>query len=281
MDLHALPPGHLNETLEGEISLTYEARGISNCGLLLLPGWCESRAVFAPLIGQLESQWRILSADLPGHGASPLPAREFGLDDIAAAAIEAIGQSGLERVIPVTHSHAGWVAIELRRRLGRRIPGLALLDWQVLDPPAAFVDTLRGLQDPERWRDSSEQLFATWLDGSASLSVARHVVRDLAMCEPSMWARAAREIERAYRLWGNPLKALAALEPGVPTVHIYAQPGDDGYLRAQQEFARSHAWFMARRVAARTHFPMLEVPEQVASAIRDFAAANPQESRNE
>ena len=278
MDTVAFSPGHLNEPVDGDIVVAYQDHGVvadhasSDCGLLLLPGWCESRAVFAPLIEHLQSQWRTVSADLPGHGASPLPMRDFGFDEIAAATIEAIEQSGLQRVIPITHSHAGWVAIELRRRLGARIPNLVLLDWLVLDPPPAFAGALRGLQDPDHWQDTCDRLFAMWLGGSAPLRVARHVVKDMGIHEASMWARAGREIDRAYRLCGNPLKILAGLEPKVPTVHIYSQPGDDGYLHAQLEFARKNAWFTVQRVEARTHFPSLEAPELVATAIRDFIA---------
>jgi pimeloyl-ACP methyl ester carboxylesterase len=270
MDTLAWSPGHLNEPLEGDITLDWQVRGSSDSGLLFLPGWCESRAVFAPLIERLQPRWTTLSADLPGHGAAPIPLGDFGFDEIVAAAIEAIEHSGLKRVIPITHSHSGWAAIELRRRLGVRIPRLIFLDWLVLDPPPAFVSALRTLQDPEQWRDTCDQLCALWLDSSPPFAVTRHVVKDMGVYDGSMWARAAREIERVYRASGNPLTALAALEPSVPTAHIYAQPRDEGYLQAQREFARRHAWFTVQRVEAKTHFPTLEAPEEIANAIREF-----------
>jgi hypothetical protein len=40
-----------------------------------------------------------------------------------------IEASQAQHVVPVALSHAGWVAIELRRRLGALIPKLVLLDW--------------------------------------------------------------------------------------------------------------------------------------------------------
>jgi len=52
--------------------------------------------------------------------------------------------------VPLAISHSGWVAIELRRRLGSRMPVVVLLDWLVLEPPAPFLDALAALQDPER-----------------------------------------------------------------------------------------------------------------------------------
>jgi hypothetical protein len=51
--------------------------------------------------------------------------------------------------------------------------------------------------------------------------------------KPETWARAAREIEHACRMFGNLLKQLDALEPSGPTIHIYSQLRDDGYLDVQ------------------------------------------------
>jgi pimeloyl-ACP methyl ester carboxylesterase len=56
----------------------------------------------------------------------------------------------------------------------------------------------------------------------------------------------------------------------VPTRHLYAQPEDAGYLAAQQAFAADHSWFEVQRLAARSHFPMFEIPELVSAAIEAF-----------
>lgn len=85
-----------------------------------------------------------------------------------------------------------------------------------------------------------------------------------------MWARAGREILTAYTQAGNPLKALASLDRPVPLLHLYAQPDDPGYLDAQQAFAAEHPWFSVRKLAAQGHFPMLDVPEVMATAIEQF-----------
>jgi len=87
-----------------------------------------------------------------------------------------------------------------------------------------------------------------------------------------MWARAGREIAAAYAREGNPLQALAALNPPVPVLHLYAQPDDPGYLQAQHAFAASYPWFHVQKLAAHSHFPMFEVPEAMAQAIEEFVA---------
>jgi pimeloyl-ACP methyl ester carboxylesterase len=69
---------------------------------------------------------------------------------------------------------------------------------------------------------------------------------------------------------GTPLQTLAALDPPLPVLHLYAQPEEPRYLAAQQSFAAAHPWFTVMRLNARSHFPMFEVPEAMATAIERF-----------
>ena len=44
-----------------------------------------------------------------------------------------------------------------------------------------------------------------------------------------------------------------------------------GYLAAQQAlFAAAHPWFQVRKLTARSHFPMFEVPDAIAAEIEAF-----------
>jgi pimeloyl-ACP methyl ester carboxylesterase len=216
----------------------------------------------------------VLSVDLRGHGQSEQGAEDFTsgtlLDDVLAV----LKASGAQRVIPVALSHAGWFALELRRRLGERIAGLVLLDWIVLEPPLPFLDALKGLQSPA-WQQSRDALFGMWLQGVDSPEVIRFVREDMGSFSGDMWKRAGREIFSAYAREGYPLRALSALVPPVPTVHLYSQPEDPGYLMAQQSFASEHPWFQVFKLNARSHFPTLEVPEDVVAHIEQFLSGIP------
>jgi pimeloyl-ACP methyl ester carboxylesterase len=44
-------------------------------------------------------------------------------------------------------------------------------------------------------------------------------------------------------------------------------------LAAQEDYARRHPWFALRRLHASSHFPMLEVPTELASCLTEFAAS--------
>jgi hypothetical protein len=89
-----------------------------------------------------------------------------------------------------------------------------------------------------------------------------------------MWARAGREIASAYAVRTEPLQACAALPATPPVRHLHAEPKDAAFLAAQQDFARAHPWFSVRRLdAARTHFPMLEQPADLAGDLTRFAGS--------
>lgn len=187
-------------------------------------------------------------------------------------ALSVIDASGVQRVIPVALSHAGWVAIELRRRLSLRVEKIVLLDWIVQQAPPPFLDALQALQDPARWRQVRDQLFSMWLHGVDIPELTRYVLEDMGSYPFEMWARAGREIASAYVAAGSPLQVLAEIDPPVPVLHLYAQPEDPAYLAAQHSFSLAHPWFRASKVQGRSHFAMLEAPGEMAAAIEQFSA---------
>lgn len=251
------------------LSIDYDDRGTGDPALLFLPGWCGSRAVFDPLVAHCRG--RTLALDWRGHGRSSDAPRDFGTGELVDDAIAVIEASGARTVLPVGLSHAGWVAIELRRRLGARIPRIALLDWIVLDAPPPFLAALQALQEPAQWRQAREALFSMWLDGMDLPALTRYVREDMGSYRFEMWARAGREIAGAYAQAGNPLQALATLGADIPVLHLYAQPDDPGYLSAQRSFGDAHPWFRVSKLDARSHFPMFEVPGEMARTLEAFA----------
>ena len=245
--------------------------GTGEPALLCLPGWCGDRDVFEPLLEPLGRERRTLAMDLPGHGGSAAPGPDFGTQDVVEAAMTAIDRAGLDRVVPVALSHAGWIAIELRRRLGPdRVPGIVLLDWMVLGPPPGFLDALGGLQDPVAWTQVRAGLFGMWRDGIDVPALHRYV-DTMGEYGAAHWHRAGREIAASFAAEGAPVDALDRLPEPCPTLHVYAQPADDDLFAAQQAYAATHPWFAAHRLSARSHFPVFEVPEEMTAVIEHFA----------
>lgn len=258
------------ETYNGGVRIHYEDHGQGEPALLFIPGWCGSHHVFDQLAQRCARDRRTLALDLRGHGQSAAPEADFGMAELVEDALAVIEASGAEQIVPVALSHAGWVAIELRRRLPQRVQKLVLLDWIISEPPPPFLGALQGLQSPESWNETREQLFAMWLHGLEIPELKSYIHDDMGSYGAAMWARAGREIGAAYAAAGSPLQALAELDPPAPTLHLYAQPDDPGYLAAQHSFSAAHPWFEVRKLDARSHFPMLEVPDEMAAVIEAF-----------
>jgi len=252
------------------ISIAYDDLGRGEPALLFLTGWCADRSCFTPLMHWLENHRRVLSLDWRGHGDSGAPSGDFGMAQLVADALAVIRSSGAEQVIPVAQAHGGWVALELRRRLGARIPKMVLVEWLLLGATPPLEEALRGMQSREKWRGTVEAVFERWLQGVEHPELVRFVREGMGRHGYEMWARAAREISHAYAEQRSPLHALAHLDPPVETLHLYAQPDDVGFLREQENFAASHPWFNVRKLKARSHFPMLEVADEMGLAIQDF-----------
>lgn len=253
------------------VSISYDDVGSGDPALLCLPGWCVDRSCFTDFVAACSPKRRVLAMDWRGHGQSAPAPGDFGEAGLIEDAEAVIRASGADRVVPVALAHAGWVAIELRRRFGKqKVPAIVLVDWLVLDPPPPFMGALGALQAPESWHATREALFGMWLHGVDDPKIT-HIVRNvMGAYGAEMWGRAGREIGSAYQRAGNPLKALAALDPPVPTLHLYAQPDDPGFLQAQQAFAAAHPWFQVHKLDARSHFPTMEVPAVMSTAIESF-----------
>ena len=248
----------------------YDDLGTGDPTLLLLPGWCGDRDVFDPVAGLLAEHRRVVVTDLRGHGGLAHQRGDFDtttqVDDLVAR----LDGLGVDRVVPVGLSHAGWFAIELRRRVGaERVPGLVLLDWMPLGAPPGFDEALAGLQGPA-WQSVRAALFDLWASGVEHAGVLDYVA-SMGGYGFEHWRRAGREISAAFAREGTPLSALDAL--GTPTLHLYAQPADPGHLAAQQQAAVDRPWFSVVRLDAVSHFPVFEVPDVVASTIEEFVCS--------
>lgn len=252
------------------VQIHYDDIGRGEPTFLCLSGWCADRSHFEGVATRLARRRRVLCLDWRGHGESAPAPSDFGTADLVEDALAVIAESGARRIVPVATSHAGWIAIALRVRLGERIPKLVLVDWLVHGVPPELREVLGDLQDASRRGAALDRLFARWAPPGSPPAVMDYVHRVMAAQPEAMWARAGREIAAAYARAGSPLAALARLAPPPPTLHVHANPQDDAILAAQSAFAAKHPWYFAERLSSRTHFPTLDAAEAVAEAIDRF-----------
>ncbi len=186
-----------------------------------------------------------------------------------------IEAAGVEQVVPVAASHSGWVAIELRRRLGAgRVPKIVHMDWMVIRPSEPYMALLHSMNTPDGWTEARETLFTIWRAGSDAPEIDA-VIDVMRAQDGEMWMRSGREIAAAYEGNDSPLETYERMdEPPAGVLHVYGQPQNPEFLAAQEEFAAQHPWFQVERVPAQTHFAMVETAKEAAGAIEAFVAGD-------
>lgn len=270
----------MSRTYVDNVAIVYDDHGPATSGsgaerdsepaFLLLPGWCTDRTLFRPLDKMLAQHRRVISLDWSSHGESGSAPGDFGQEQLVAQALAVIAACQARSVIPVAISHAGWVAVELCRRLEARVPRMVFIDWIVTEAPPPFLAILAQMQSPQ-WQQAVEQVFGMWLHGVQDREIVSYVREKMGAYPGSMWNRAGREISAAYATYGSPLAAVVGLTVPVPTLHLYGQPDDPGYLTFQQAFAAQHPFFQVHKLSSRSHCPTLECPGEIAAALLAFA----------
>lgn len=254
------------------VRIDYTDTGSGENTFLLMPAWCMSRSIYDDLVPLLATKGRVLSMDWRGHGASEKPAADFGAADLIDDAIAVIEASGAAKVIPVSSSHAGWVNISIRHRLGEhRIPKLVFVDWLVLPPAPEFVQLVGGLGTKDGWEKTRAILFDIWLRGVTDKREIDFVRGEMGSYGAEMWMRSGREIGGCYQQFGGyPLAHMSTLDPPAPVLHVYSQPREQAYYDGQAEFASKNPWYHFVRLEAKSHFPTFESSPQIAQAIAAF-----------
>jgi pimeloyl-ACP methyl ester carboxylesterase len=256
------------ETYSAGVRIEYDDHGTGEPALLCLTGWCSSRDRWAK-VAKIEARHRrVLNVDWRGHGGSDPVSMDFGVTEMVEDALAVIGASGVETVIPCAASHSGWVAIELRRRLGERVPRLVHADWMLSVPSDRYMAVIDQL-DSEHWAVARDTLFRIWAAGQ-DVPWLRDALAVMNKHDEEMWRLGGRVIGSSYAANDCPLDTFCRFNPPVPVLHIYGQPQDPDYFALQERFAADHSWFTVCKLASRTHFAMLEDPENVAAAIEAF-----------
>jgi len=264
----------MSHTTVTSVPVSFDDAGHGDPALVYLTGWCSTRTSYAGMVEHTARHHRSIAIDWRGHGTSPAPDGDFGWPQMADDVLAVLDGCGVDRFVPVANAHAGWVARDLAERVPDRVAGVVLINWLVLGAPPPFTAGLAALADPATTRAAARGLTASWLAGHEDVPGLAEQITAMRQHSDEMWARAGREIAAAYAALTSPLQAFPALPVPPPVRHLYAEPKDSAFLAAQQEFARTHPWFTVRRLdTARTHFPMLEQPAELAADVTRFAGS--------
>ncbi|GEM_PF-6129030 len=118
--------------------------------IVFVHGNVSTHAVWKGVVASLMGEFRCISYDLRGHGATPLPDERFELDALVADLERLRNRLGLERVDLVAHSLGGIITTAYARQYPERVRSLSLLATpafrtaQAMERAVALVETVRG-----------------------------------------------------------------------------------------------------------------------------------------
>ncbi len=130
--------------LHGE-RLAYVDEGYGEV-LLLLHGMGGSTETWRSMIGPLSRHHRVIAPDLPGHGESDKPRRDYSLGAFAVLLRDFLDELGVTRATIVGHSLGGGIAMQFMYQHPDYAQRLILISSGGLGPDVGF--TLRLLSAP-------------------------------------------------------------------------------------------------------------------------------------
>lgn len=262
-------------TVDGH-SLSYvdNRRQAAEPAIVMLPGWCHDHRAFRYLISEIDPEFRVVVPNWRGHGLEPHAVDDFGYEEQVSDTLAILSEVGVDSFIPVSHSHGGWVLVDLLEQVGpRRAPSGIMLDWLMWPPQPDFAESLDLLQDPDRWSEGRDGLFSSWLGGHSEERVRHHLEVEMKDYGFDCWGRSGRVIDDAYAKNGSPMQMMANLSSPRPIRHLFSHPTAAEYEKINSDFADEHPWFSYAKLGGPTHFPGIDVPDRVAGHIREFATA--------
>jgi pimeloyl-ACP methyl ester carboxylesterase len=124
--------------------------------------WLENLPVLAA------AGWRCVAMDLPGFGASPMPAEKISITGYAALVDELLRGLGVTRAVVVGNSMGGFVGAEIALRFPTWVERLVLVS-----PAGLTIESQRGLYHAARATGVLTAITAGWLASRADTVVRR------------------------------------------------------------------------------------------------------------
>jgi pimeloyl-ACP methyl ester carboxylesterase len=240
--------------------------------VVLLHAFPLSSAMWGASAALLADRWRVLTPDLRGFGASPLPPDdEPSLDAMADDVVALLDRSGLQRPVVGGVSMGGYVVLALLRRHPERVGAALLVDTKAAaDAPEARARRLATAEALER-SGTAEPLLAS-VDGL--LGATTRMRRPEVVAQVRSWVSDAPPAAAA---WAQ--RAMAARLDAAPTLAATDVPvavlvGEEDELTPHEQALATAAATEDREtivwvIPEAGHLAVVEQPERAASVIAD------------
>jgi len=108
--------------------------------IVLLHGYLESKEIWDPLTRMLETIFRVVAIDLPGHGKSGVFSEIHTMEFMAGAVKAVIDSLNIERILLAGHSLGGYVALAFLELYPQSLEGYCLFHSHAKPDKEATVE---------------------------------------------------------------------------------------------------------------------------------------------
>lgn len=253
------------------VTLEYSEAG-KGTPVVLLHGFPLCAAIWHEQQRRLSDRYRVITPDLRGHGRSPVPSGVYEMDLLARDVLALLDSLDISKAVIMGHSMGGYVTLAACKHAPERFLALGLIASQ------AGADTEEGRQGRYKMADKVAaegskvvveamipKLFAA--DLPADAPIIEQVRQMILSTQPAGIIGSLKGM--ALRPDSGPL--LANLN-----IPVLLLAGDKDQIIPPE---KAKAIASAIRTATLTtlanagHMPMLELPEETTTAIRNFVSA--------
>lgn len=251
-----------------ELHTTQEGEGEL---LIMLHGLFGSVDNFGVAARELQNQFCVIRADLPGHGRSPtLPS--LSLESMADAVLEMLEHKGIKRFHLLGHSLGGKVAMSMAANPRcKGLQKLIVVDIAPKDYPPHHQDILEALQAIDLETITSRAAAAKLLSSVVKdTGVRSFLLKSLYKDKESgfAWRFDLQQLSADYPLIAkSPLLRQLVVQPT-----LFIKGGNSDYLQATDEsiIRQAFASPSVKVIMGAGHWPHAEKPEQFVRICEQF-----------
>jgi pimeloyl-ACP methyl ester carboxylesterase len=130
-------------TVYKSVDVVYEDRGEGPC-MVLLHGYLETGKIWQSFADGLAERFRVITIDLPGHGASGTWGKVHTMDDLAGAVNAVLDAETIDSILLVGHSMGGYVTMAFADLYPQKLKGYCLFH------STCFADTTEKKRNRDR-----------------------------------------------------------------------------------------------------------------------------------
>ncbi|MCM3470619.1 alpha/beta fold hydrolase [Brevibacillus borstelensis] len=253
--------------LQNGVELAYDDRGTGDA-VCLVHGFCGSSAYWKKLFPRLEKSSRVLAPDLRGHGGSSVPDETYTVEKMAEDLAFFMDETGIEKMTLLGHSLGGYVALAFAERYPDRLSAMGLIH------STAFPDDEQAKENRTKGMESIRQ---NGIEPFIKALVPK-------LFAPGALSRYPEEWERVKQVGlqtppDGAIRTLEAMRERADRQHVLRKLAcpvlliagkQDQIIPADKTFTADGANVTRVLLAEAGHMGMLETPEKMADAIKQF-----------